>query len=401
MGRALASSLLGDVDDVVARPRRRADGIEMPASADPVPTQPSARSDTPPVGQPLSRRARRELRERTRALEGETDEPVVGSTAVPAPEPEPIAVLEPEPIAVVEPEPAPMPIPMPEAAPIPMPEADPEPALARPVRPTVRPRLRSLDPDPYAALPWPTEDAPSARERARRPVVTPRREGARNGAHDEHIRELTIPDSLVAPGPRSQHSGRRRPGGEEVERKRSLRWAVEWAVVLGSAVVVALLVQAFVIQLYAIPSASMFPTLRGGDRVLVNKLAYSFGGGVDHGDIIVFKRPASERTDDPDQPPQLIKRVIGLPGEVVEARGGVVYVDGEALSETGENGYLDSSVITNNLPEALTVPDGHVFVMGDNRERSHDSRFFGAIPESDIIGRAVVIAWPFNRWDSL
>jgi signal peptidase I len=177
--------------------------------------------------------------------------------------------------------------------------------------------------------------------------------------------------------------------------------AVEWLVVLGTAAIVAVLLQHFVVQLYEIPSLSMYPTLKKEDRVLVNKLAYSIGGGVERGDVIVFKRPPSERTDDPEQPAQLIKRVIGLPGDVVEARGGVVYIDGKPLEESGDGHYLDPSVITNNLSDPVTVAPGHVFVMGDNRERSHDSRFFGAIPESDIIGRAVVIAWPFNRWSTL
>lgn len=180
-----------------------------------------------------------------------------------------------------------------------------------------------------------------------------------------------------------------------------MRSALEWVMVLGTAAIVAVLLQHFVVQLYEIPSESMFPTLTDHDQVLVNKLAYSIGGDVEQGDVIVFKRPESERSDDPDQPPQLIKRVIGLPGDVVEARGGVVYVNGRPLAETGDGHYLDTSVVTNNLAQPVTVPPGRVFVMGDNRERSHDSRYFGPIPESDIIGRAVVIAWPFSRWGFL
>jgi len=232
-------------------------------------------------------------------------------------------------------------------------------------------------------LPWP-EDEPVGRRRDLR-LAPEARPGSR-------IRDL---DLTVARADRTDDDA------EEAPERPALRSLVEWVMVLGTAAIVALLLQHFVVQLYEIPSESMYPTLQDGDQVMVNKLAYAVGGGVERGDVIVFKRPASERTDDPDQPPQLIKRVIGLPGDVVEARGGVVYIDGKPLEETGADHYLDPSVVTNNLSQPVTVPRGHVFVMGDNRERSHDSRYFGAVPESDIIGRAVVIAWPFSRWGTL
>ncbi|NLA36805.1 MAG: signal peptidase I [Actinobacteria bacterium] len=189
-----------------------------------------------------------------------------------------------------------------------------------------------------------------------------------------------------------------RSGGEDDRSaSSSLRRQIrEWAVVVVLAAAAALAVQTWVVQLYQIPSESMYPTLKPRDRVVVNKLAYRVGS-VERGDLIVFRRPESER-DAPDQPEQMIKRVIGVAGDVVEAREGVVYVDGTPLNETGADGYLSSSVITANLAHPVTVKPGHVFVMGDNRESSRDSRFFGPIKEDEIIGRAVFIGWPPNRW---
>ncbi|HPB46176.1 MAG TPA: signal peptidase I, partial [Microthrixaceae bacterium] len=99
--------------------------------------------------------------------------------------------------------------------------------------------------------------------------------------------------------------------------------------------------------------------------------------------------------NDASQPAQLIKRVIGLPGDVVEARGGIVYIDGEPIDESA---YLSPDVITNNLAQPVTVAPGQIFVMGDNREHSMDSREFGTVSESSVIGRAVVIVWPIGRW---
>ncbi|MEZ5322684.1 MAG: signal peptidase I [Microthrixaceae bacterium] len=183
-------------------------------------------------------------------------------------------------------------------------------------------------------------------------------------------------------------------------RRTRFRSLVEWAVLAVAAVLAATAIQHWVIQVYEIPSESMVPTLLIGDRVAVNKLAYAIGGGVERGDVVVFHRPRSEVTAAPDQAPQLIKRVIGLPGDLVEARGGVVYINGKPLDETGK-GYLSGDVVTNNIPTAVKVAPRTVFVMGDNRERSRDSRFFGSIPESSIIGRAVAIAWPPRRWGSL
>lgn len=182
--------------------------------------------------------------------------------------------------------------------------------------------------------------------------------------------------------------------GEEQEHsrgKRALRTVVEWLVVIGGALVVALVVKTFLVQAFWIPSPSMRDTLVEGDRVLVNKLA----DGIDdigRGDIIVFKRPENGNEGHPESDIQdLIKRVVGLPGDEIEARDGVVYVNDQRLDEP----YVSSSP-TQRL-DPTTVPDGHVFVMGDNRTNSQDSRFFGPVPDGNIVGRAFLRVWPLSN----
>ena len=170
----------------------------------------------------------------------------------------------------------------------------------------------------------------------------------------------------------------------------TLRSAVEWGVVVVGALLVAFVVKTFLFQAFYIPSESMEPTLDVGDRVLVNKLSDD-AHDVNRGDLVVFERPASDPAFGPSATEDLIKRVVGLPGETIEARDGVVYIDGRRLVEP----YLTDGVPTDNLP-AQEVPEGHVFVMGDNRTNSEDSRVFGAIDQSLIVGRAFVRVWPLD-----
>jgi signal peptidase I len=175
-------------------------------------------------------------------------------------------------------------------------------------------------------------------------------------------------------------------------RRSPWRSAVEWALVIGGALLVALVVRTFLVQAFWIPSASMEPTLHEGDRVLVNKLSYDLHD-VHHGDVIVFERP-----DEPDDVPHpedeirdLIKRVIALPGDVIEGRDGVVYLNDEPLDEP----YLAPDTPTTDLPRQ-EIPEGKVFVMGDNRTNSHDSRRFGPVDESSIVGRAFLRIYPLD-----
>jgi signal peptidase I len=165
-----------------------------------------------------------------------------------------------------------------------------------------------------------------------------------------------------------------------------VRSLVEWVAIIIGALIVALIVKTFLVQAFYIPSASMAPTLKQNDRVLVNKLTYRFGD-VDRGDIVVFERPPLAQGD-PDMH-DFIKRVVGLPGEEIEARNGRVFVDGERLREP----YLARGMRTTGL-EPTTIPDEHVFVMGDNRSASSDSRVFDAIPIDTIVGRAFLRVWP-------
>lgn len=194
--------------------------------------------------------------------------------------------------------------------------------------------------------------------------------------------------SVPAPPPPAPVSRRRRtPSGT--------RNAVEWIVVVVGAVVVALLVKTFLVQAFRIPSESMDPTLQVGDRVLVNKLSYRLHD-VNRGDVVVFTRPGN-LPEGPDQPDDLIKRVVGLPGETVQAKDGKVYVDGRPLDEP----YLPAGTRTENLENPVKVPAGEVLVLGDNRSNSADGRVFGPIPEDTIIGRAFVIVWPLSRFGGL
>jgi signal peptidase I len=171
-----------------------------------------------------------------------------------------------------------------------------------------------------------------------------------------------------------------------------------WGAVVVGAVVVALLIKTFVAQAFYIPSASMEPTLKKDDRVLVNKLSYRLHD-INRGDVVVFERPPQETATDIED---LIKRVVGLPGDVVTVVDGSVYVDGKELSEPyladGTTTELDGVVTGCEPPPdaapGCVVPEDHIFVMGDNRDFSLDSRVFGPIDEDLVVGRAFVQIWP-------
>ena len=180
------------------------------------------------------------------------------------------------------------------------------------------------------------------------------------------------------------------------------RGILEWVGVIIGALVVALLVKQFLFAAYYIPSPSMQPTLTDGDRIVVNKLSYRLHE-VNRGDVVVFRRS----DPDPEGINDLIKRVIALPGETVEVLDGKVYVNGGMLIEpylapatrnsTGGFPMLPPGCIGDrDSINRCTVPDDHVFVMGDNRRNSKDSRFFGPVAESDIVGRAFLRVWPLG-----
>jgi signal peptidase I len=175
------------------------------------------------------------------------------------------------------------------------------------------------------------------------------------------------------------------------QRKRSgTRQTIEWVLLIVGALAVALLIKAFLFQAFYIPSESMVPTLNKNDRVLVNKLSYKLHD-VHRGDIVVFTAPPGEDSSIKD----LVKRVIGLPGDKVAFRDGTVYVNDKPLDED----YLPEGVVTTPIcgvePE-VTVPPDNYWVMGDNRTASSDSRCFGPIPEGHIVGRAFFKMWPLT-----
>jgi signal peptidase I len=190
------------------------------------------------------------------------------------------------------------------------------------------------------------------------------------------------------------------------------RTAVEWIVVVAGAVAVALLVKTFALQAFFIPSPSMEPTLRGGiggqpgDRVLVDKLSYHLRGPA-RGDIVVFHAPPDFPEPDVDD---LIKRVVGVAGDRITFEKDKVKVNGSLIDEP----YLSPGTPTQPVPEArrqyghactpedeCVVPPGHVWVMGDNRTNSEDSRYIGPVDENLVVGRAFVLLWPFNRLSGL
>ena len=183
--------------------------------------------------------------------------------------------------------------------------------------------------------------------------------------------------------------------------KSQTRNIVEWAIVLFGALFMAVIVRTFLFQAFYIPSPSMNPTLVKDDRVVVNKLSYKVHD-VNRHDVVVFSRPPGVDPTTKD----LIKRVIGLPGETVSLRDGHVYINGKKQNEpytaTGSTSEpLEYSYCRVNLRSPLVVPKDEVFVMGDNRNQSLDSRCFGPIPIKTIVGRAFILVWPFGHMGTL
>jgi signal peptidase I len=191
-----------------------------------------------------------------------------------------------------------------------------------------------------------------------------------------------------------------------IKKKSTLR---EYAEAAAIAVLLALFIRTFVVQAFKIPSGSMRPTLIVGDHILVNKFIY----GVKipflrktiipiktpkRGDVIVFIYPKDTSKD-------FIKRVIGLPGEKIEVVGRKVYINGEVLN--AHYGYYENPGESWGNPTgkcafcSVTVPDGHYFVMGDNRENSQDSRYWGFVPFDSIKGKAFIIYWSGRHWRRL
>ncbi|MXY77208.1 MAG: signal peptidase I [Acidimicrobiia bacterium] len=211
------------------------------------------------------------------------------------------------------------------------------------------------------------------------------------------------------PAPSRAHA----PPAPSPGRRYGGRFAREAAGVLFLAVVVAVLVKVFLVQAFFIPSESMIPTLEIDDRVLVSRIAYVLDGP-DRGEVIVFDMPMEH--ENPPEPiwesmvrhvveavgirvarvEDLIKRVIAVGGDRLEVRDNRVVVNGLVLEEP----YVPPGARMADLGPVY-IPDGHVWVMGDNRDNSRDSRSFGPVPVDTIVGRAFIRFWPVSRLEGL
>ena len=189
----------------------------------------------------------------------------------------------------------------------------------------------------------------------------------------------------------------------------------EYAEAILMALLLALFIRTFIVQAFKIPSGSMIPTLAIGDHILVNKLSYGVRipfvekyliefGAPARGDVIVFIYPEDRSKD-------FIKRVIGVAGDNVEVRNKKVFINGKAVEDShahfeGYDPQLGGTVNGDNYGPKV-VPEGHLFVMGDNRDRSYDSRFWGYVSLSEVRGKAFLIYWSWDgidrwvRWERL
>lgn len=196
-------------------------------------------------------------------------------------------------------------------------------------------------------------------------------------------------------------AGKATEGAGESSFRSTIREYVE---AFGMAILLALFIRTFLVQAFKIPSGSMLPTLQIGDHLLVNKLLYGLripimGKRVfqvftpELNDVIVFVFPEDRSKD-------FIKRVKAVAGETIEVRNKVVYINGEKIDDPYAFYAPDARVMPGSIRDnfgPLVVPEGHVFVMGDNRDHSHDSRFWGTVPIDDILGKAFILYW---SWDS-
>jgi signal peptidase I len=204
-----------------------------------------------------------------------------------------------------------------------------------------------------------------------------------DSAPQESAGVLTPDPPSTPPPPPSKHKPRRRA-------------LIEWTAIIVIAVLVSFLMRTYAFQTFFIPSGSMEPTLQIGDRIIVNKLAVEWGT-INVGDIVVFKAPPAENCGEPVT--DLVKRVIGVPGDSLKSQGNTIYLENvaqhrpwHALDETWTHTEPLGQPIT-----PITLKANQYFMMGDNHSDSCDSRMWGPVPRSDIIGKAFVRIWPLSR----
>ncbi|MEX2421091.1 MAG: signal peptidase I [Actinomycetota bacterium] len=228
---------------------------------------------------------------------------------------------------------------------------------------------------------------------------------ARDEADEQPLEEAEQPLEVAEPRPPTHEEEPKTPADQPPAR----RFVGSTPFLILVALCVAILIKTFVVQAFYIPSESMVPTLEVGDRVFVNKFLFD-GGDIHRGDIVVFENPNSGELPDRgvigaflhwlgegiglSQPENedFIKRVIALPGETIEIRRHIVYIDGRPLEEP----YLTRAARrAMGDYDPKTVPAGALFVMGDNRGNSADSRFgLGFVPIDKVIGKAFIVIWP-------
>lgn len=252
-----------------------------------------------------------------------------------------------------------------------------------------------------------------------------------SGGGDDTGSDDASADSEDSEEGRTGGRAERRRAAKRVKRRRRLSATKEIPILIGVALLIAVVLKTFLVQAFVIPSGSMEQTIRIGDRVLVDKLTPWFGSKPERGDVVVFKDPggwlSSGETQKQDDPPvgikqgkelltdigllpssneqDLIKRAVAVGGDRVRCcdRQGRVTVNGTPLDEP----YLHPGNRPSDMKFDVRVPRGRIFVMGDHRANSADSRYHlqdkgdGTVPESDVLGRAVVIAWPFDHWSRL
>ena len=173
---------------------------------------------------------------------------------------------------------------------------------------------------------------------------------------------------------------------DKTKKRIILREILAYTIVVLTAVILATLVRIFMFEPFIVPSPSMEPTFKVGDKVIIIKIAYKFGS-IDRGDIVAFHSSLEGK--------DLVKRAVAVGGdEITLTSEGEIFINGEKITES----YLPAGQNVSYNNQTVTLGEDEVFVMGDNRNNSFDSRYFGAIPEKDVFGKFMIIYWPPSRW---